>query len=87
METPHHSCRAAGLVMLSLVGIVLSGCGGSSAEANPPQPSETAGTGVLTVTVTDPDGRPVMDARVSVFNRPQTAFFGGARTDSNGSAI
>ncbi len=80
--------------MLSLVGIAMSGCGGG-AESNPPPPASqqppaalpaATGSGTLTITVTDLDGRPVRDARVSVTNRSQTAFAGSARTDSNGSA-
>ena len=82
--------RAAGIAALGLMGVVLASCGGGGAESIAPQPASLppvlAGTGTLTIFVTDSDGRPVRDARVSVYNRRQTALIGSVQTGSNGSA-
>lgn len=95
MEIRRQVRRAAGLAMLSLVGLVMASCGGGGGEPNPPQmapqqpasqPPVSGGTGTLTITVTDPDGRPVRDARVGVSGRRQIALYSSAHTDSNGSA-
>jgi len=73
----------------------LASCGGG-AESTPPPTSQSPGsqppvaagtaTGTLTITVTDPDGRPVRDARILVIKRQQNSSPGNANTDSNGSA-
>ena len=79
------------LLALLLAAAAISGCGGG-ADSNPIPPAtpvaeETppaTGTGTLTVAVTDVEGRPLVDALVSVFNRNQTATVGSGRTGSNG---
>ena len=85
-------CSLRGSALLAavvLLGALLSGCGGSSGDApqNPAtvSPPPTA-TGTLTVSVADPEGQPLADARVSVFNSNQTRIVGESRTSSTGVA-
>ncbi len=89
LETGSSLYRTASLAALIATAIVAAGCGGGE-ESNSIQPvspaAQPVGTGVLTITVKDPEGRPVRDARVSVFDRARPALAGSARTDSNGSA-
>jgi len=83
------------LLALLLAAAAVSGCGGGS-DSNPMPPAfppatpaaeqtqPATGTGSLTVAVTDVEGRPLVDALVSVFNRDQTATVGSVRTGRNG---
>ena len=48
-----------------------------------PQPDAVA-TGSLTVTVTDPEGEPLANAMVDVFDGQQTAVVGTAASDQDG---
>ena len=83
--------RSAAFAALVLPGLVMTGCGGS-ADPRPPPPQQApsppiaAGSGNLTVSVADPDGRPLAQALVSVFNPSQSATVGSASTGSNGLA-
>jgi hypothetical protein len=85
------------LLALLLATAAISGCGGGSGS-NPQAPPQSVppatpvaeqtppvtGTGKLTVAVTDVEGRPLVEAYVSVFNRNQTGIVGSGRTGSNG---
>jgi hypothetical protein len=81
--------RKASLAALILVGVVATGCGGSS-EADSTLAAEplskATSTGALTVAVTDPEGRSLAGAWVTVFNDRQTKVVGSARTNSGGLA-
>ena len=91
-----NSARAskASVVALLLLAVVLASCGGdgesptSPGEGGAPSvsapPPVTAGTGSLTVTVTDPEGEPLANAKVDVFNGQQTAIVGAAESDQDG---
>ena len=92
-----NSARAsnASVVALLLLAVVLASCGGDggSPASNPggggapsvsAPPPVAAGTGSLTVTVTDPEGGPLANAKVDVFNGQQTAVVGTATSDQDG---
>ena len=92
-------CILRGSALLAaavLIGALMTGCGGSSSSPPPQQNPGTTnpgttnvgavGTGTLTVSVADPDGRPLHDAWVSVYNSTQNAQVGTARTGTNGLA-
>jgi hypothetical protein len=89
------SKRAVALLAASVFSSMwLSGCDGSSVQSSgaPPIPNPGAtpprptGTGTLTVSVADPEGRPLANAFVSVFNPTQTGTVGTAETGSAGVA-
>jgi hypothetical protein len=72
----------AGVVLL---GCETSGCGGSAGPSLPPEPGLAAptGAGTLTVSVEDPEGRPLADAFVYVSG---TKTPGGTPTSATGVA-
>ena len=84
----------AAIVALLLLTAVLASCGGDGASPTNPggggapsvsaPPPVAAGTGSLTVTVTDPEGGPLANAKVDVFNGQQTAVVGTATSDQDG---
>ncbi|HEY7671865.1 MAG TPA: carboxypeptidase-like regulatory domain-containing protein [Gammaproteobacteria bacterium] len=53
---------------------------------SPAIPVPPPGTGTLTVSVADPEGRPLVDATVSVFNPAQAQVVGSTRTGTTGVA-
>ena len=91
-----NSARAsnASHVALLFLAAVLASCGGDGGNPASPGASGTpstsapppaaAPTGSLTVTVTDPDGKPLANAMVTVYNGQQTAVVGTADSDQNG---
>jgi len=91
-----NSARAsnASVVALLLLAVVLASCGGDGGSPTSPggggtpsvsaPPPVAAGTGSLTVTVTDPNGEPLANAMVDVFNGQQTAVVGTAASDQDG---
>jgi len=91
-----NSARAsnASVVALLCLAAMLASCsgdggsptypGGSGTPSTSAPPPVAAGTGSLTVLVTDPDGNPLANALVTVFNSRQTAIVGTADSDRNG---
>ena len=92
-----NSARAsnASVVALLLLAVVLASCGGDGGSptsrggggapsVSAPPPPDAVATGTLTVKVTDPDGKPLANARVDVFNGQQTAVVGTATSDQDG---
>lgn len=91
-----NSARASNAFVVALLCLaaVLASCGGDNGNPTNPRESGTPGpsapmpaappTGSLTVTVTDPDGKPLADAVVTVYNGQQTALVGTADSDQNG---
>ena len=75
----------ASVVALLLLAAVLAACGGGGGTPSPsaPQPDAVA-TGSLTVTVTDPEGEPLANAMVTVFDGQQTVVVGTAASDQDG---
>jgi hypothetical protein len=93
-----NSARAsnASVVALLLLAALLASCGGEGGSPTSPggggtpsgsaPPPAAVGTGSLTVTVTDPEGEPLANAIVTVFNGQQTAIVGTAESDRDGMA-
>jgi hypothetical protein len=94
-----HAVRAwAVLTATVLMAAALTACNGSAGPTpptipvtgTPATPAQSAppavGTGTLTVSVSDPEGQPLADAAVSVYNPNQGAAVGVARTGSTGVA-
>ncbi len=75
----------ASVVVLLLLTAVLASCGGGGGTpgSSAPQPDAVA-TGSLTVTVTDPDGEPLANATVTVYDGQQTVVVGTAASDQDG---
>lgn len=89
----HLDLRPVGaLAAFTCILILSSGCGGGGAvgsggsNADPLSGPMNTGTGVLRIAVTDPEGRPLADARVTVYNERQTKSLGSARTGAQGTA-
>jgi hypothetical protein len=82
-----NSARAsnASVVAVLLLAVGLAGCGGGGDTPSPsaPQPDAVA-TGSLTVTVTDPEGEPLANAMVTVYDGQQTVVVGTAASDQDG---
>ncbi len=88
--------RKASVVAMVFLAVALASCGGDGGGPTNPGASGTpsvsapppvaAGTGNLTVKVTDPEGEPLANATVEVFNGQQTAVVGAAATDQDGMA-
>ena len=75
----------ASFVAVLLLAVALAACGGGGGTPSPsaPQPDAVA-TGSLTVTVTDPEGEPLANAMVTVFDGQQTVVIGTATSDQDG---
>ena len=77
----------ASIVAVLALAAALAACGGGGGTPSPsaPQPDAVA-TGTLTVTVTDPEGEPLANAMVTVFDGQQTVVIGNAASDQDGIA-
>ncbi len=75
----------ASFVAVLALAAALAACGGGGGTPSPsaPQPDAVA-TGSLTVTVTDPEGEPLANAMVTVFDGQQTVVIGTATSDQDG---
>ena len=75
----------ASFVAVLALAAALAACGGGGGTPSPsaPQPDAVA-TGTLTVTVTDPEGEPLANAMVTVYNGQQTVVIGTAASDQDG---
>ena len=70
-------------VLLLAVGLAACGGGGGTPSPSAPQPDAVA-TGSLTVMVTDPQGEPLANAMVTVYDGQQTVVIGTAASDQDG---
>ena len=75
----------ASFVAVLALAAALAACGGGGGTPSPsaPQPDAVA-TGTLTVTVTDPEGEPLANAMVTVYDGQQTVVIGTAASDQDG---
>jgi hypothetical protein len=90
-KRPRHLGRRFA-VFGALLGCVAA-CDSGNPEYPTPQPplaglsAVATGTGTLTVAVIDPEGRPLADASVAVFNERRSQMVGRASTSSMGVAV
>ena len=93
VANPARANNASVVAFLSLAALLASCSGDGGRPTNPVgtgAPSSSAptpvaaGTGSLTVAVTDPDGEPLANATVTVYDGQQTASVGTADSDQNG---